>query len=160
MKSLIKVFTVIAFSMITLHVKAQPDNLPDNRAEKLETMKIGFLTRQLNLTSDEAKRFWHVYNQYQNELQALRKNRKADRQDAKDNFASMSDKEAEKVVDDEIAFRQNELDILKKYHAQFKQVLPIKKVALLYRSEEAFKRELLQKLRDGADRKGGGRRQP
>ena len=99
-----------------------------------------------------------MYNQYQDELQALRKNRKDDRQDAKDNFANMSDKEAEKVVDDEIAFRQNELDILKKYHAQFKQVLPIKKVALLYRSEEAFKRELLQRLRDG--RNGGAKRQP
>ncbi|MBS1763380.1 MAG: hypothetical protein JSS90_00280 [Bacteroidetes bacterium] len=147
---------VITFCMFTLLSKAQPADRQGNRAEKLESMKIGFLTQKLNLTSDEAKRFWPVYNQYQNELQQLRKNRKDEKQEARDNLISMSDKEAEKIVDDEIAFRQNELDILKKYHVQFKQVLPVKKVALLYRSEEAFKRELLQKLRDGGD----GKRQP
>lgn len=154
----LKLFMVMAFTAVAMVAKAQPGDRAGNRSERMETMKIGFLTQQLHLTSDEAKRFWPVYNQYQDELQALRKNRKDDRQDAKVNFANMSDKEAEKVVDDEIAFRQNELDILKKYHAQFKQVLPIKKVALLYRSEEAFKRELLQRLRDG--RNGGAKRQP
>ncbi|MEZ5067143.1 MAG: hypothetical protein R2847_00975 [Bacteroidia bacterium] len=99
-------------------MQAQPGDRAGNRSERMETMKIGFLTQQLHLTVTK-QRFWPVYNQYQDELQALRKNRKDDRQDAKDNFANMSDKEAEKVVDDEIAFRQNELDILKKYHAQF-----------------------------------------
>ncbi|MBK7855460.1 MAG: hypothetical protein IPJ79_11655 [Bacteroidetes bacterium] len=50
----------------------------------------------------------------------------------------------------------------KKYHAQFKQVLPSKKVAILYRSEEDFKRELLDRIRERKEdkkemRKGGGR---
>ncbi|MCB0850541.1 MAG: hypothetical protein KDC20_12430, partial [Bacteroidetes bacterium] len=104
----LKLFMVMAFTAVAMVAKAQPGDRAGNRSERMETMKIGFLTQQLHLTSDEAKRFWPVYNQYQDELQALRKNRKDDRQDAKDNFANMSDKEAEKVVDDEIAFRQNE----------------------------------------------------
>ncbi|QQR95672.1 MAG: hypothetical protein IPJ93_02755 [Bacteroidota bacterium] len=66
----------------------------------------------------------------------------------------MSDKEVEKVVDDEIVFRQSELDIIKKYHAQFKQVLPIKKVARLYQAEEDFKKELLRQLKDRRDARG------
>jgi hypothetical protein len=69
----------------------------------------------------------------------------------------MNEKDAEKIVDGEIVFRQQELDVLKKYHAQFKLILPIKKVAKLYRAEEDFKRELLDRIRDRRDRKPGER---
>jgi hypothetical protein len=37
---------------------------------------------------------------------------------------------------------------VKKYHNQFKQVLPIKKVAMLYRAEDDFKKELLEKIKE------------
>lgn len=147
-----KIILAIVFCLSAAFANAQRGMRMNDRKDKIESMKIGFLTERLNLTSEEAKKFWPVYNQYQNELGTLRKNQKAERRNAKDNFDSMSDKEVEKLVDSEVVFRQNELDLLKKYHVQFKQILPIKKVALLYRSEEAFKRELLNKLKDGGNR--------
>jgi hypothetical protein len=115
--------------------------------EQVETMKIGFLTQRLNLTSEEAKVFWPVYTKYQDELETLRKSRRENLGDPK-RFDSLSEKEVEKAVDSELSFRQGELDLLKKYHGQFKQVLPIKKVAMLYRAEEDFKRELLDRLKE------------
>ncbi|HNR20078.1 MAG TPA: hypothetical protein PKN75_03675 [Bacteroidia bacterium] len=136
---------------------------PDGKMrEKIKTMKIGFITQKLDLTSDEAKVFWPVYNGYESEMETLRKQRRGERKEARQEFENMSDKDAEKIVDDEIAFRQKELDVQKKYHAQFKQVLPSKKVAILYRSEEDFKRELLERIRERKEdkkemRKGGGR---
>jgi len=45
------------------------------------------------------------------------------------------------------------LDLDKKYHAKFKEVLPVKKVAKLYRAEEKWKRVLLNKIKN---KKGGG----
>ncbi len=130
---------------------AQPGQKKMDRRNKAEAMKIGFITNKLSLTQDEAKKFWPVYNQFQDELSTLRQKRKGDRRGARQDFDQLSDKEVEKVVDDEILFRQNELDILKKYHAQFKQVLPIKKVAMLYQAEEDFKKELLRQLKDRRD---------
>ncbi|HCI57931.1 MAG: hypothetical protein JST71_07155 [Bacteroidetes bacterium] len=130
---------------------AQPGQKKIEKREKAEAMKIGFITNRLNLTQDEAKKFWPVYNQFQDELSSLRQKRRGNRRDARQDFDQLSDKETEKVVDDEILFRQSELDILKKYHAQFKQVLPIKKVAMLYQAEEDFKKELLRQLKDRRD---------
>jgi hypothetical protein len=130
------------------HGFSQPDDRREDKKEQIESMKIGFLTKRLNLSPEEAKTFWPVYNQYQNELETLRSSRKKDFHDGKTDFAEMSDKDAEKLVDNEIAFRQSELDVMKKYHSQFKQVLPIKKVATLYRTEEDFKRELLQRIQE------------
>jgi len=120
----------------------------EDRKEKIEAMKIGFLTKRLDLSPEEAKGFWPVYNQMTKELETIRKNRKSDRPDSKEEFSNMTDKEIEKLVDNEIVFRQQELDVMKKYHEQFKKVLPIKKVALLYRTEEEFKRYLIDILRN------------
>jgi hypothetical protein len=116
--------------------------------EHVEAMKVGFLTQRLNLTPEEAKVFWPVYNKYQDELEVLRKSRRENLVNAKTNFDEMSDKDVEKAVDSELGFRQNELDLLKKYHGQFKQALPMKKVAKLYRAEEDFKRELLDRIKE------------
>ena len=135
----------------TLFAQQPPpeDEAPQRPAkERVEAMKVGFLTQRLNLTPEEAKIFWPVYNKYQDELEVLRKSRRENLVNAKMNFDEMSEKDVEKAVDSELGFRQSELDLLKKYHGQFKQVLPIKKVAKLYRAEEDFKRELLDRIKE------------
>jgi hypothetical protein len=58
----------------------------------------------------------------------------------------MTDAEAEKVLNDMVNFKIQEADLLKKYAAEFKKVLPVKKVVLLFKAENDFKRELLKKL--------------
>lgn len=129
---------------------------PEKRKERIEAMKVGFITDRLQLTPSEAQAFWPVYNQYQDDLEKLRKSRKENLVNA-GSVDDMSDAEVEKMVDQEMAFRQSELDLQKKYHPQFKKVLPIKKVAKMYKAEDDFRRELLNQLqsqRDG-DKKGG-----
>ena len=116
--------------------------------ERVEALKVGFLTERLNLTPEEAKVFWPVYNQYQDELEQLRKSRRDNLVNAKTNFDEMSDKDVEKVIDAEFAIRQSELDLQKKYNSRFKQVLPMKKVARLYKAEEDFKRQLLERIKE------------
>ena len=144
---------------ITTQLFAQPrqqggDHSQRPSREQVETMKIGFLTQRLNLTTEEAKVFWPVYTKYQDELETLRKSRRENLGNPKQ-FEERTDKEIEKAVDSELGFRQSELDLLKKYHGQFKQVLPIKKVAMLYRAEEDFKRELLDRLKEKRQDKQG-----
>jgi hypothetical protein len=160
-----KKYLTIAFVLITAVAFAQgPPPPPDGPAptpqqmEKIKTMKIGFLTERLNLSPEEAKAFWPVYNKFQDEVETLRKNHREDIMKVKNNFDEMSDKEVEKSVDGELAFRQNEIDIMKKYNPEFKKILPIKKVAKLYRSEEDFKRQLLEKLQERRDEKREMRR--
>ncbi len=149
---------IIACSTLSFAQKGDPEAKKEKRAERqnekredIETLKIGFLTKRLDLTPEEAQKFWPVYNQYSYKLQDIRKKRREDFRDTKQKFDELSDKEVEAAVDNEIAFRQKELDIQKEYHSKFKGVLPIKKVAKLYASEEQFKMELLNKLKDRKD---------
>ena len=131
---------------------AQPTSRPvspqkTEKREEIESYRIAFLTQKLSLTPEEAQRFWPVFNQFTAEMKALKANRVSNR-DMKNDIQNQSDKDVEKMVDGEIATRQQELDVVKKYHTQFKQVLPIKKVAILYRAENEFKKELLDKIRE------------
>ncbi len=151
MKRILLIATILLISGTSLHAQGRGHggvgkNNGQNR-EKIEALKIGFLTERLNLTPEEAQLFWPVYNKYQDELEIQRKSRRDNLNDIT-NFESMSDSELEKIVDQELAFRQSELDILKKYHPQFKKILPIQKVAKLYRAEEDFKRHLLELIRE------------
>ena len=125
------------------------------RKENIESMKIAFLTRRLDLNPEEAKKFWPVYNGFTDETKKLRNDRKDRMRDAREDFDKMNDKDVEKLIDSEVIFRQQELDIVKKYHGQFKEVLPMKKVALLYKAEEDFKKELIERIKD---RRGSGNR--
>lgn len=148
-----KILFLFLFSFMLFEAVAQPAGPPPppmspEKREEIESMKVAFLTRKLDLTPDEAKTFWPVYNQYQNELETIRDNHRKQRQDAREEMDKLSDKDLEKIVDGEIVFRQSELDVLKKYNTQFKSVLPMKKVAKLYRAEEDFKRELIQRIQE------------
>ena len=137
-------------ALIGIAQRGNDGQRPERRPmrEKVDAMKIGYLTNYLDLTSEEAKNFWPVYNKFQDELEQLRHDRKANLLNDQLDFASMSDAELEKMVDGEIAFHQSELDIQKKYHPQFKRILPMKKVAKLYRAEEEFKKRLLEMIRE------------
>jgi hypothetical protein len=62
---------------------------------------------------------------------------------------NMSNAEAEKTLNDMLAFKSSEVEVIKKYTAEFKKVLPPQKVVKLFVAEQQFKRELLKQLKMG-----------
>ncbi|GDX47371.1 hypothetical protein LBMAG25_01890 [Bacteroidota bacterium] len=129
----------------------------ESRKDKIESLRIAYITKELSLSTNEAQQFWPVYNQFQEELKVIRKNRKLDIMEAKINFDSMTDVEIAKMIDGDFQFQQLELDLRKKYVEVYKKVLPVRKVAKLLRAEHTFKIELLREFRN---RQGEGPPQP
>ena len=142
------IYSLVFVLFIPGFVLAQPPDGPpsEEKRKEIEAMKIAFLTRTMDLSPEEAQVFWPVYNQYQDELNKLREGHRKQMMMAPEDESKITDKEAEKQVDDFIVFRQQELDIMKKYHSKFKETLPVKKVAKLYRAEDEFKRDLLRRM--------------
>jgi Spy/CpxP family protein refolding chaperone len=157
MKTVKHVITFMLLAFIFVGALAQENNPPvppkppkdmAQKRERVQAMKTAFITKELNLSPEEAQKFWPVYNKYANELKELQKAHREKMKDAKANLDSMNDKEAEMMVDNFLIHEQKELDLKQKYHADFKKVLPIRKVGKLYHSEEKFKKELLEKVKD------------
>ena len=133
------IYLLVIVATISLNAMAQ-------KGGRLEAMKIGFITERLNLSSDEAKVFWPVYNKFTDDMKKLRQSSKGKISEEMADMPAMTDSEAEKVLNDMVNFKIQEADLLKKYAAEFKKVLPVKKVVLLFKAENDFKRELLKKL--------------
>ncbi|KQS42028.1 hypothetical protein [Pedobacter sp. Leaf194] len=120
------------------------------RGEEIESLKIAFFTKKLDLSPDEAKVFWPIYNDMQAEQNGLRKERfqKMISFRKVTEIDNLTDAQIQSLITSEFDFRQRDLNIEKKYYNKFKAVLPIKIIGKYYRAQEAFKRELLNRFKD------------
>ena len=76
--------------------------------EKIKALKIAFITEELNLTSNEAEKFWPVYNKYDEILHRLER---VERYKIKTKIkklggvSSLSEKEAKSLIKQTVKFR-------------------------------------------------------
>lgn len=119
--------------------------MAQNRNEKIEAFKIGIFTQQMELTPAESQVFWPLYNEYEAKKEALKMqyNKKGQFR----NLDGLSDKETEQLILKHFEGEEAELDLRRIYFEKFKAILPITKVAKIYKSEFIFKQKLVQEMR-------------
>jgi len=121
-------------SIMSLSSLAQPNG---NKHDKIENLKIAFLSKKLNLSPKTAQEFWPIYNQYDNAKQRLF--RKYKQQFRKQNL-SMQD------VEYRMEHEKEFLELRKKYINRFDRVLTPVQLTDLKRSERQFKKLLLKRV--------------
>jgi hypothetical protein len=117
---------LILLSQSFAFVKAQDDN-PDTKQDRIQALKIAFITQKLQLTSEEAQRFWPVYNNYENDIkQVIITNRSSD------------------AIDSE----EKALNIKKRYRSEFVKVIGQPKMNTLFNAEKEFRGVLMRHLKN------------
>ena len=144
----IKIFMKNTAFLFLLFIATNLVAQQESKHEKLEAMKIAFITEKLSLSTKEAQNFWPLYNEYTQKIEKLRKSKRSDLGELKLNLETSSDKEIEGIIDDVFDAKLKEIELQKEYYTKYTKVLPIKKVALLYQSEHQFKKELLKRIKD------------
>jgi CRISPR/Cas system CSM-associated protein Csm2 small subunit len=115
--------------------------------KNVEAQRIAFITKELNLTPDEAKVFWPVYNEYDAKRHDLKKSFKETGDFHDKDIDKLTEREANQILDNQIIEAQKFLDLRKEYHSKFKTVLPAVKVLKLYDAEREFQKILIDKIR-------------
>ncbi|WP_316745851.1 hypothetical protein [Pedobacter gandavensis] len=141
---------VVAALLFMLPFLASAQKTAERSAE-IESLRISYLTQKLDLSEEEAKIFWPIYNDFQKEQAALRKERSQNMISFKKltEIDNLSDTEIQSLIVNELNYKQRDLSIEKKYYYKLKSSLPIKTVGKYYRAQESFKRELLSRYRNG-----------
>lgn len=156
--NLIKSTLLIIFLAFSFLSMAQKGEKRKEIKDKIESQKIAFITQKLSLTSDEAKVFWPVYNEYQTKKETIAKEFMGTNKTLREKgIDEMTNEEADKYIDNQLSHAQKMIDLKKEFVAKFKKVIPIKKVALLQKVEREFQRELVNKVKDRQRGKGKGR---
>lgn len=136
---------------------------PGNKGEKVEKLKIAFITNELELTTDEAKLFWPVYNELQSKLREEKKTQKNLAKYMRDNEASMAESDYKSKSNAFLESELTEAQLRKEYHNKIADVVGYKKATKLISAEKKFKRELLKKINKGPQpggKPGPGRPRP
>lgn len=146
-----KNYTILFFALLlsTTALWAQPPGDKMEQKEQIEAMKVSFITTELNLTPEEAQAFWPIFNQFEAEKDAIMRKYNPRAGHSKKSLVDISKTEANELINNEIAYQQEKLDVTKKYIAKFRTVLSDEKVAALLALENKFKRMLINKMKRG-----------
>lgn len=146
-----KLVLIILF-LLSIHLFAQPTR--GEKKEQIKALKVGFITTELALTSDEASKFWPLYNALEDKQLDLRhQKRKAFRGRMDSDLDKMSEKEASALLA-QMEGNEDELyQTRKKFITSLKGVLPSIKIIKLKKAEDDFNRKLLQQYRDKGPRR-------
>jgi len=125
-----KKILIILLCVVTAYTGfAQHEDNGHPDGSRLEALKIAYITKKLNLTPDEAQRFWPIYNNYASEIREAKISQRK-------NKTPELDKE-EKV-----------LSIRKKYNTEFARVVSTDKVDAFFKSEKDFGNYVQKELQE------------
>lgn len=136
---------IIAFLIISVSSFAQKN---EKMRERIKAQKIAFITDKLELTPEEAQKFWPIYNAYEAKVDKIKsKDLKAIKMKIHKN-TDISDKEAdqllEKLLKSEAEMNATKVKLVK----DLRTILSSKKIIQLKSIEHQFHKKLLGRLRE------------
>ncbi len=142
---------------IGIAATAQPKDFKEKK-EKLDALRVAFITDELELTPEEAQAFWPVFNERNNKIETLRREMMETMFKLKNQgkiLGDLTDLEIEKMMQMRFSNEKEIAKINESYHARLVEAVGLRKTAKLYMSEMRFQRKLIERSRS---RKGGGER--
>lgn len=143
---------IVCLIFVVNVVNAQGDE------SKMRAARIGFITNRLDLTPQQAEKFWPVYNEYTKKRENIQDGRRQDILEKRKD--GITDEEAKKMIENELKLRQDEFALDQEYYAKFQEVIEPKQVLKLIRAERDFNMEVLRNLANRSNFNDQMRRQP
>lgn len=95
------IFFIITLLVTSASMSQEPPRKMMGGRQNVEVLKVAYFTKHLALTTDEAEKFWPLYNSYTDEVRKARQDNK----------------------EDILAFEETVLNIRKKYKTDLKKIL-------------------------------------
>jgi hypothetical protein len=142
----IKIFHfILALLILPVLGNAQPQEpgpLSKEARDKIEAQRIGFITQKLNLSPDEATKFWPIYNQHKDALKEMRDDME------RPDLMSITDDEATAIIEKHLKQEEKRLELQKKLFADLRKVISPRKIIMLQAAEREFNRSLLRRMNE------------
>jgi hypothetical protein len=149
MKKGLLILTVVLMIPL-IRLTAQNPNI-----EKFSTYKIGFFSKKMNLTSQEAEKFWPAYNDYQKQKNLIQRDKIMLIRDFNQNANILDDSQLTEMGDKLIKYISEESSLAVSFHKRIKEMLPPGKVIRYYQAENQYKIQLLRELQENRQQRRG-----
>ena len=115
----------------------------DDRREEIKALKTAYITEGLNLTPEEAQKFWPVYNRFEEKRSNLRRREHADIE----NLECITEDRANKMVQEYVEIEREDYLLQKEFFQELRSMFSAKRIIQLKKVEDDFHRKLLKEYR-------------
>ena len=125
-----KLYILLILVNVAGFVSAQEVVPSEKKQQDIEALKVAFISKELELTPDEAQKFWPVYNQYSKELKTI-------------------------ITDEVDVLPRDEkvLNLRKRYRDQFTNILGQQRMNRIFNAEGRFRQLLIKSMRNQNQRR-------
>jgi len=143
MKIMIKYFITIICIVLIFPLYAQQSNQHEMQ-EKIKAARIGMITERLNLTPEQAQKFWPLYNEFTGKKREVRRElnqalKNVDRENA-------TEQEMRDLVELRLHVKQKELDLERLYSSRLLNVISTEQLVRLSKAESDFRQKVLRTI--------------
>lgn len=141
-----KIATLLCICLLSLNAAfGQRDA---QKRDQIKTLKIAFITDKLALTEKEAQAFWPVYNTHEKANETLRYEGRNTLRKKISGSNELTEKQALDVLEQQQALITKKYKADQDYFSSMKKIISAKKILLLLKAEEDFRRQLFEQYRN------------
>lgn len=153
MKNLYLIISVFFISITTFGQRGPLRERFQEKKEQIKALKVAFITTELNLSPDEAARFWPIFNVFEEKQLEIKRQKLRSILDRTEgnSIDKLSEKDAASLLSQMENTEEELHQLKKKFVTNLKGVIPSVKILKLKKAEEEFNRKLLQQYLDKRD---------
>ncbi|MFT6066526.1 MAG: hypothetical protein ACJAYY_001824 [Paraglaciecola sp.] len=145
MKKIIIYIPIFLFCTLSIFAQKKRES-----REKIRTLKIAYVTEKLNLTENEAQKFWPIYNTYNKEEYTLRSSYRFSLKKAiekNETLDNVSEEDSKKLIALKLSTDMKLYELEKDFVKKIKEIISYKKIIKLQIAEIEFGRNLMRKYK-------------
>lgn len=145
MKKIIIYIPIFLFCTLSIFAQKKRES-----REKIRTLKIAYVTEKLNLTENEAQKFWPIYNTYNQEQFTLRGSYRFSLKkaiDKNETLDNVSEEDSKTLIALKLSTDIKLYELQKDFVKKIKEVISYKKIIKLQIAEIEFGRNLMRKYK-------------
>ncbi len=127
--------SIVLFLFVSFAFSQNIGSYLESQSKVLKKEKKVVVQDVLELTNDEAKVFWPIYDQYMNELNPFNQILVNTIKEYIDKYDHLNDEDAKRLFNNSILVQESKLRLKKKYYRKMVKVLPPQKVIRYFQLE-------------------------
>lgn len=120
--------------------------------KKLEAARIALITERLELTPDQAEKFWPIYHEFSKQQREIRDEFRQMRK--VHNPSTSSEKENREILDKGLEMKQRQLNLERDFTKNVEGVISTQQIIRLRKAEDDFREMLMKRVRHQQEQRG------
>ncbi|MBV6646755.1 MAG: hypothetical protein KI790_14960 [Cyclobacteriaceae bacterium] len=135
----------VVLSILTICAHWHTYGQSQETLEKIESARIGLITERLNLTPEQAEKFWPIYKEFQGRQRDIRSEFRERRKGFDPKTAS--EEENKKLLELGMKVKERQLNLEREYQNRLLRIISNRQLLSLRRAEDDFKQMLIKRVR-------------